>query len=132
MIELSNCNGTAESFWFLCVSGQGGVPFSIKTPRMPLYISSKPTFSVETVVRFELSMVKQVEAVFVDREADGEYKIISVVNQRDVSIREKVYEREEAIMDEYPTLKFDFHVLARMNRKIEDVITTSRKSIFNR
>jgi hypothetical protein len=95
-------------------------------------ISSKPIFSVETCTRIELSLVPEIERVFFEREGDYEFRIISVVNKRDAAIRDKVYAREEAIMQAYPGLNFDFHVLARMDRKIEDVITRAGKLAFER
>jgi phage-related baseplate assembly protein len=103
----------------------------VRTTRS-LVSPSKPVFSVETCIQLELSLVAEVERVFVDRAGDGSYKIISVVNQRDAAIREKVYAREEEIMAAYPTMTFDFHVLARMNRRLEDVITNAKRVVFER
>jgi hypothetical protein len=111
-------------------NGGGNPTVEVRTERPTL--TTKPIFSVETCAVIELSLVKEVEAVFVDRESDGEFRIISVVNDRNAALRERVYAREEAIMDTYPGLKFDFHVLARMNRKLEDVITKAGGKIFER
>jgi hypothetical protein len=95
-------------------------------------LSGCPIFSVETFARMELSLIPEVERIYFDREADNEFRIISVVNKRDAGIRDKVYAREEEIMNAYPGLNFDFHVMARMDRKIEDVITKAGKVIFER
>lgn len=111
----------------------GTTPIAMKTslPRQSAP-NSKPIFSVETFARMELSLVPEIECVFFEHEGKNEFRIITVVNKRDVAIREKVYAREEAIMQEYPGINFDFHVLARMDRKIEDVITKVGKLIFER
>ncbi len=105
--------------------------FEVKTARSSAFTSS-PIFSVETGARIELSLVPEVERVFFEREGDGEFRIITVVNKRDAAIREKVYAREEAIMQAYPGLNFDFHVVARMDRKVEDVLTKAGKLVFER
>ncbi|MGH9691585.1 MAG: hypothetical protein ACRD4C_10970, partial [Candidatus Acidiferrales bacterium] len=101
-------------------------------PTRSLVIPSKPIFGVETCIRLELSLVPEVETIFVERAGEGDYKIISVVNQRDAAVRERVYAREFEIMGAYPNMKFDFHVLARMNRRLEDVITMAHKVVFAR
>jgi len=95
-------------------------------------LSSQPVFSVETFARIELSLVPEVERVFFEREGSCEFRIISVVNKRDADIREKVYAREEEIMRAFPGLNFDFHVAARMDRKVEDVLTKAGKLVFER
>ena len=76
-------------------------------------VSSRPIFSIEACLQIELSLVPEIEAVIVERNADGEFRVISVVNERDAAIRDKVYAREEEIMAIYPGVRFDFHVLAK-------------------
>jgi len=129
--ELTNFNGDATN----------AVPFFIgQNPPVKTRASNlrslsanvKPVFGVETCTRIELSLVPEIEHVFFDREGDKEFRIVSVVNNRDAAIREKVYAREEEIMRTYPGLNFDFHVIARMDRKIEDVITKAGKPVFER
>lgn len=128
MIHLSNWNDQAANVAPF-ISGVNHV-VEIRTA-LPV-LASRPVFSVETCAQIELSLVPEVEAVFIDRESDGEYRIISVVNERDAAVRQKVYAREEEIMEAYPSVRFDFHVLARMNRKLEDVITKAGKTVFER
>lgn len=128
MIHLSNWNAQAANM----APFMKGVNQVVEIrPAFPV-VASRPVFSVETCVQIELSLVPEVEAFFIDRESDGEFRIISVVNERDATIREKVYAREEEIIAAYPSVKFDFHVLARMNRKLEDVITKAGKTVFER
>lgn len=137
MIELNeaiNCNKTpAESFASSYRAGDT-VPVTLNSRPFFLCVSSisKPVFSIETFIRFELSLVREVEKIFIDRESDDEFRVISVVNERDAQIRERVYAREQEIMDTYPRLTFDFHVLARMNRNLDALITKAGKLIFER
>ena len=77
----------------------------------------------EDFIGLELSLVPGVERVYVERDDYGkEYRVLTVVNERDPEMRAKVYAREQAILDAYPHLDFDFHILARMNRHINDVV----------
>jgi hypothetical protein len=128
MIQQINWNNQAASAMPFYVGDNPTV--ELKTGR--LFFSSRPIFSVETCAVIELSLVKEVESIIIDRESDGEFRIISVVNERDASLRDRIYAREEAIIEMYPGLKFDFHILARMNRKLEDVITKAGGTIFSR
>lgn len=130
MIQLTNSNDPATTTQPYVTGMSATMAVEPQLPSVSL--SSRPIFSVEMCARIELSMVKEVEAVFIDRESDGEFRIITVVNDRDAAIRDRVYAREEEIMAAYPGVKFDFHVLARMNRKLEDVITRVGRLAFER
>ncbi len=110
----------------------GSTPIQVRASYGSAAVNSRPIFSVETFSRIELSLVPEIERVFFEHEGDKEFRIISVVNKRDVAIREKVYASEEEIMKAFPGLSFDFHVMARMDRKIEDVITKAGKLVFDR
>jgi len=129
MIAVTNWNEQAETA-LPFFTGDKNKFFQFKTRRST--ISGKPTFSIEVCIRLELSLVEEVEAVFIDREAENQYKVITVVNPRDASLREQIYAREEEIMAAYPTMRFDFHVLARMNRRLDDIITKAHGVIFSR
>jgi hypothetical protein len=134
--ELTNFNGAATQALPVFVGETHLVktkPSSVRSLSNGVRaLISKPVFAVETCTRIELSLVPEIERVFFEREGDKEFRVISVVNQRDAAIRDKVYAREEAIMETYPGLNFDFHVVARMDRKIEDVITKTGKVAFER
>lgn len=130
MIAATNANIQAATAIQL-LSDKRAAMIEVKTGPQIKFLNNM-IFSVETCIQLELSLEKEIEAVYIDRESDGNYKVISVVNERNPEIRDRVYQREEAIMEAYPTMRFDFHVLARMNRKLEDVITKANKVIFER
>jgi hypothetical protein len=91
------------------------------------------TMSTEAFVWFELSLVPEVEHIFIEREEDGkEFRVITVVNERDPQVRGKIYEREKAVIDAYPHLNFDFHISARMNRQLSDLAYGIGKTRFER
>ena len=91
-------------------------------------------YGFEQYIANELSMVSEVESVFV--ECDGDpgkgYSVITVINERDPNIREKIYAREQVIMDEFPKIDFSFSVISRMNRPLADIITPVGNPAFQR
>ena len=115
-----------------------GSPSEAKTNRISWFNletkGRKPLFSFEYYVGMELSMVTEVEAVFVewDKENGKAYHVISIINTRDPEARAKVYRREQAIMDEYPTVDFSFRVIPRMDRKLSETVNQVGKLAFKR
>ena len=76
----------------------------------------------EDFIGLELSLIPQVERVFVSREENGKgFKVLTIVNDRDPELRTKIYMREQAIIEAWPNFDFDFHVTARMNRASEEI-----------
>jgi len=73
-----------------------------------------------------------VESVFVERGNGKELRVLSIVNERDPAIRATIYAREQAIIDAYPDLVFDFNIIARRNRDLKDVVTEAGKLAFQR
>ena len=114
----------------------GDTRSSHKTDRIWLGIRSQSRLlmSFEAFVGMELSMVPEVESVFVewDKENGKAYHVFTVINARDRNARARVYEREQAIMDEFPTFDFNFRVIQRMDRDLDQVIEKVGKLAFQR
>jgi len=85
------------------------------------------------LIRLEMSLVPEVESVFVEPapRKDG-YHVFTIVNERNPDVRAKIYGREQAIMDEYKNLGFDFRIIARRNRDLADIITGLGAPVFTR
>ncbi len=85
------------------------------------------------MIRLEMSLVPEVESVFVEPapRKDG-YHVFTIVNERNPDVRAKIYGREQAIMDEYKNLGFDFRIIARRNRDLADIITGLGAPVFTR
>ncbi len=79
--------------------------------------------SPETFIGLELSLVPEVERVYVERIGSSkELRVMIIVNERDPQIRARVYAREQEVIEAHPQLDFDFYLHARMNRNLEDVV----------
>jgi hypothetical protein len=88
-------------------------------------------FRPEDFIWLELSMVKEVERVFVERHGDA-FQITTVVNDRSPELRKRIFARERAIIDELPQHEFDFDILTRMNHDLNDLISTADKPSYAR
>ena len=128
MIQLTNSDNQSTNVAPFMV---GETKVEVKSPRQ-ISFSARPIFSVETCASIELSLVPEVEHIFIERESDGEFRIITVVDKRDAGVREKLYAREECLMEAYPGIKFDFHIVARMGRDLDDVMTNAGKVAFEK
>jgi hypothetical protein len=81
----------------------------------------------------ELSLVPEVEKVFVDCIDKGkEYRVLTVVNDRDPAVRAQIYKREQAIMSEFKHSDFDFQIVARQNRCLAEILNPAGVLAFKR
>lgn len=80
-------------------------------------------YSLKEFLCMELSIVPEVEKVYATRQGDVMH-IYTVVDKFDASVREKIYDREVEIIDEFSYLDFDFNVISRRGRKLSDVLPT--------
>lgn len=79
--------------------------------------------SPEIFIGLELSLVSEVECVYVERIGNRkDLRVMIIVNERDPKVRARVYAREQEIIEAHPHLDFDFYLHARMDRNLEDVV----------
>lgn len=117
----------------LFLFGSANVQTAPKSASVRVRANNDLLISVEAFVWRELSLVPEVERVCVEREENGnEYRVISIVNERDAAVRKKIYAREQAIMDSYPILAFDFHVASRMGRDAKEIVYGMGNKTFER
>jgi hypothetical protein len=94
---------------------------------------TKFTINPEALIRLEMSFVAEVEAVFVERAPRrAGFHVFTIVNERNPDVRAQIYRREQAIMDEFKNVEFDFRIIARRNRDIKDIITGLGDPVFTR
>jgi len=90
-------------------------------------------FNPHVIIGMELSFVPEVDFVFANCEQSGkEFRVITVIDEINSAVENKIYEREEAIMDALPSADFEFRILARHNRDLSEVMTDGGKLVFNR
>jgi hypothetical protein len=100
-----------------------------------LLVESRPnvyTVRPQDFAWLELSLVDEVERIFVDRESDKLFRVLTVVNERSPELRKKIYQREKAIIDALPRYEFDFHILARMGHDLKEVVDCADRPSYSR
>ena len=85
----------------------------------------------EDFIWLELSMVPEVERVFVERRVEA-FQVMTVVNERSPELRRRIFAREKAIIDALSQYEFDFDILTRMGYNLGDLITTCDKPSYAR
>jgi prevent-host-death family protein len=73
--------------------------------------------------------MQAVEAIIVTRIAGG-YSIWTVADQLGEAARERLYDREWELMQLYPDLNFDFHLLERQGRDLEEFVTLKHVDLY--
>lgn len=85
----------------------------------------------EDFIWLELSIVAEVERVFVERRGNA-FQVMTIVNDRSPELRKRIFAREKAIIDEWSQYEFDFDILTRMNYDLKDLVTTYDKPSYAR
>ena len=80
---------------------------------------------------FELSQVPEVEYIFTAFRANIFYVWI-VTNEFEARVREKIYERQKTIIDEFPMFEFDFYVVAKHGSDVKELISGDVSLTFQR
>ncbi len=99
----------------------------IKTTQ-PFEVSNK---RLNEFIGFELSLVSEIEYVFTAFR-NAVFYVWVVLNQFEQGVRERIYEREKAIIDEFPMFEFDFYIISRMGRNARDLISESIELVYEK
>ena len=113
-------------------SGEQSAPREWKTvQQFQIRQNTKLIVSPDNFIWLELSMVPEIECVFVERRGDV-FSVLSVVNDRDMNLRKRIFAREKAIIDALHQFEFDFDILTRMNHSLDQLMLGSNKPAFIR
>lgn len=66
--------------------------------------------------------VPEVESVYVAGREMGSLEVINVVNDEDHTVYRRIIARENALLGALPEVDFDFHVMARRNRPVAEML----------
>ena len=97
--------------------------------KSPVKQTTKYVVRPEDFIWLEMSMVPQVESVFVDLHGNS-FRVTTVVNDRDPELRRRIFARERAIIDELANYNFEFDILTRMGRELGELV--SKKAGYSR
>ena len=80
------------------------------------------TSDLRDFIAFEFSLVEEVEYVFTALRENQIFYVWIITNEFELSVRERIYARQQAIIDEFEGFDFDFYIIARMERNIGDLM----------
>ena len=81
------------------------------------------TAEMREFIAFEFSLVPAVECVFTAFRENQIFYAWIVINEFDDSeTREDIYCRQLAIIDEFIMFEFDFYIVARTGRRLDDIV----------
>lgn len=89
------------------------------------------TNRLESFVAEKLFAIPEVEYVFLSLENDS-LNIWTTINTLNREVRKSIYDVEYDILDLFKELRFDFHVICRNNRNIDELRPSKAKTIFHR
>ena len=82
-------------------------------------------------VRNGLASVPQVEQVFISREPGG-YGVLVVLPDTNAEAQRAVFDREAEIIDAFPATKFDFNLVFRCDRPLNEILKPKGMQLFAR
>jgi len=94
-------------------------------------ISATDKNRLEYFIAQNISKIPQVEYIFFSKR-DTFYEIWTVINKLDREIRKKIYDIEFNILQKFKDLYFDFHIICRNDRDINELSSSKSKMIFKR
>ncbi len=94
-------------------------------------ISNSVDDKLERFIAKSISKVKEVEFILFSK-IENYYEIWTVINKLDREVREHIYDIEFNILRTLKGLYFDFHVICRNDRDINEFYSSNTKIIFQR
>lgn len=108
-----------------------GEEHSAAFPPIPHTQISSRTHSLNQYIGSLLAQVSMVERVYSKYRSNVFYTWV-VVEDRDQTSLEKIYEREKAIIERFPEFEFDFYVLYRKGQSVDTMISGDIDLVFIR
>jgi len=95
------------------------IPIEVQTKRLNEFIA------------LELSCVGEVEYVF-SAFRNKVFYVWVLLDRFERAVRDKIYEREKLIIDEFSMFEFDFYLISRMGMDPGDLLSGSIELVYNR
>ena len=83
------------------------------------------TSDLRDLIAFEFSQTPEIKYVYTAFRENRVFYAWVIVDDFEESVRSRIYDREEAIIDAFPEIEFDFYIVPRMGRDVRDLIDDS-------
>ena len=95
-------------------------------------IDSVLTSDLREFIAFEFSLTPEVEYVYTAFRENQVFYAWVIIDSFEGEVRDQIYDRQQAIIDEFPGFEFDFYIVARMGRDVEDLFDDSVKLTYQK
>ncbi|MCK9376366.1 MAG: hypothetical protein M0P73_09455 [Syntrophobacterales bacterium] len=94
-------------------------------------IANSKDDKLESFIAESISQVQEVEYILLSK-IGNHYEIWIVINKLDREVRDRIYDVEYDILEQFSDTYFDFHVVCRDDRNIEDIFPTDAIIFYRR
>lgn len=101
--------------------------FLVKQP--PVWDSKE--YGIENFISNKISEITEVEYIFISKE-ENNFQISIIINKLDRELRNNIYDIEYDILEYFRDMYFDFHVICRDDRDINDLFPKSAIMIYRK
>ncbi len=95
------------------------------------YARRVETTRLNRFIALELALVEEVEYIL-SAYRDRVFYVWVIVEVFDDSVRRRIYGRQAAVIEEFPTFEFDFYIVARGGRNLDELVTESVEVVYER
>ena len=85
---------------------------------------------IERALNNSIAQIPGVEYIYMLQE-NKSFNVWTIINDMNIELMEKIYEKEIEIYNQLPNTLFDFHVLIRNNRHIDKMPLTGSEQVYN-
>ena len=87
--------------------------------------------NLEVIIAKNISENPEVEYIILSKK-DHYYQIWTVINKLDRKVRDSIYDIEYNILENFREIYFDFHVVCREDRRIDDILPRNAIIFYRR
>jgi hypothetical protein len=108
--------------WYSSYMPKVDTPEHIAYSEHLLSMGTATAIDADRLVANAFQDIPQVESVYIVHRDSNVLRIFTVVNDEDPAAYDKIYDKEIELEDTYQFLRFDFNVITRRNRPVQDFI----------
>lgn len=95
---------------------------------MPALKEAAEEFTIQAreaqkVIRSFAELMSQISEVVMGMLDDGAFSLWSVTDEASAEVEDRIYEMEGKLMDMFPGEGFDFHLIERRGRPLEEIVS---------
>ena len=125
-VQVTSVSSLAASCAYETVVAQHADIIDVEPFRVRLMDSAH--HAIQSYLARRLGSIPQVEAVLY-RWDDGLHSLWSIIPTRDRGVRERIHELEAEILDQFSDCQFDFYVVSRDGKSIEEIAPSSMQRV---